>query len=187
MVDNGMLILDGDLSGGGDVDVAQLATLRIKGLVGGNTTIAGTLVPAVDDETTGIFTFGKNLTLEPTATLAMELGGTTPGTDFDQLRVNDVATLGGMLELLLIDNVEFELYQQFTILDVGASLSGNFAGLPEQAKVGNFNGLDVFITYQGGDGNDVVLFTAAVPEPGTLLLGAMASIGLMLRRQFLTR
>ena len=38
------------------------------------------------------------------------------------------------------------------------------------------NGVDLFISYAGGDGNDVTLFTA-VPEPGSagiLLLGVLA-------------
>ena len=36
-----------------------------------------------------------------------------------------------------------------------------FANLNDEALVGNFSGVDLFIDYDGGDGNDVVLFTGA--------------------------
>ena len=48
---------------------------------------------------------------------------------------------------------------QFQIISVGKSVSGTFNSLPEGEFFGNFNGVDLFITYAGGDGNDVVLFT----------------------------
>ena len=48
--------------------------------------------------------------------------------------------------------------QEFKILDIDGSSSGLFTGLPEDAFLGNF-GEDLFITYAGGDGNDVVLYS----------------------------
>ena len=36
---------------------------------------------------------------------------------------------------------------------------GFFTGRPEGSSVGMFNGVELFITYNGGDGNDVVLTT----------------------------
>ena len=66
---------------------------------------------------------------------------------------------------------------------------GAFSGLPQGALVGNFGGTDLFIDYASGDGNDVVLYTAAtgsegataVPEPATLLLALLALVAAPLR------
>ena len=69
--------------------------------------------------------------------------------------------------------------QSFVIIDNDASdpISGTFAGLPEGAPINDFlgSGLSAVISYQGGDGNDVVLTVAGLdygdaPETyGTLL------------------
>jgi len=58
------------------------------------------------------------------------------------------------------------------------SVVGQFDGLPEGAPVTAYYGgtpYDFYISYMGGDGNDVVLYHPPVPEPGTLLLGALAA------------
>jgi hypothetical protein len=48
--------------------------------------------------------------------------------------------------------------------------------------VGNYSGTDLYITYFGGDGNDVTLFSPAVPEPSTILL-ALLGLALLPRRR----
>ncbi|MDG2185479.1 MAG: PEP-CTERM sorting domain-containing protein [Mariniblastus sp.] len=67
----------------------------------------------------------------------------------------------------------------------GGTLSGQYEGLGEGARVGNFGGQDLFITYGGmGDGGGVALFTNAVPEPTTMLIWAMlAGLGMTTRRR----
>ena len=52
------------------------------------------------------------------------------------------------------------------------------------ALAGNDAGQDLFITYRVGGGNDVVLFTNAVPEPTTVLIWSMlAGLGTTVRRR----
>jgi hypothetical protein len=87
--------------------------------------------------------------------------GGVPGTDFDQLLVTGDATLDGVLDVSLIAPFTPTPGQSFEIIDVGGSLSGIFSGLPQAALVGNLGGTDLFITYAGGDGNDVALFASA--------------------------
>ena len=54
--------------------------------------------------------------------------------------------------------------------------------LGEGDLVGNFGGVDLFITYAGGDGNDATLFT--VPEPTMALTWSMLiGLGIMVRRR----
>ena len=64
------------------------------------------------------------------------------------------------------------------------TISGQYDGLVEGALAGNDAGQDLFITYRVGGGNDVVLFTNAVPEPTTVLIWSMlAGLGTTVRRR----
>ena len=96
---------------------------------------------------------------DPPSSLEIELGGLVPGDDFDQLTIAGAATLAGFLDVSLIGGFTLAAGDSFEILDVGGVRTGQFTGLPEGALVGAF-AEDLFITYNGGDGNDVVLFTA---------------------------
>ena len=94
-------------------------------------------------------------------------------------------TLSGDLSVSLINGYELSLGQEFTIFEISGDLTGTFAGLAEGDVVGNLGGTYLFITYAGGDGNDVVLFTnaAPIPEPGSGLLLALGVLGLVTRRR----
>lgn len=114
----------------------------------------GTITPGNSAGRTEVF---GNLTVN-SGILDIELGGTIGGTEFDALSVTGDVMLGGTLDVSLIESFTLSPEQTFEILDVGGTLTGQFAGLAEGALVGNF-GEDLYITYQGGDGNDVELFT----------------------------
>jgi len=87
--------------------------------------------------------------------------------------------LAGTLDVLLIDDFEFEEGMSFNFLRVGGTLIGEYDGLSEGDLVGNFGGEDLYITYTAGSGNDVALYT--VPEPVTLLLALLALTAVPLR------
>jgi Ca2+-binding RTX toxin-like protein len=103
----------------------------------------------------------NDLTLAGTAVLTIDLDGTTPGTQHDQIRVTGAGrtvSLGNaMLDVDLgftpQPNTEFVIVD---LVDAGSAISGTFAGLPEGAFA-LFDGELFTITYQGGDGNDVAL------------------------------
>ena len=84
----------------------------------------------------------------------------------DQLFVDKALSIDGTLTVNLVSGLQLEPNMQFAIVFVGESVSGTFDGLPEGALVGTYNGVDLFITYTGGDGNDVVLTT-----PSSIVLG----------------
>jgi hypothetical protein len=107
-------------------------------------------------------TVGGNLAMTAGDSLVIRLGGTAP-TQFDSLAVNGDIALAGSLNVSLTGGFTIEPDQSFTIVEIAGAASGNFAGLAEGATVGSFGGTDLFITYAGGNGNDVALFTASLP------------------------
>lgn len=125
-----------------------------------------------------------SLYLASASTLEIELGGLVAGDEYDQLLINGNATMLGSLTVSLIDGFTLARNQEFLIADVGGVLSGQFTGLGEGDLVGNFGGVDLFISYGAGNGNDISLFTSSVPEPSPLmLLAAFVTCGLARRRK----
>ena len=100
--------------------------------------------------------FGGDLLIGGSSTTEIEIGGLIAGDEYDQLNVAGDLTLTGSLNVVFLDSFVTEPGQQFTIAQVGGGLTGTFAGLPEGTLV---PGTDLTITYAGGDGNDIVLFT----------------------------
>ena len=90
--------------------------------------------------------------------------------------------LAGILHVRLIDGFELAEGMSFNLPRVGGTLTGQYDRHGKGDLVGNFSGQDAFITYVGGDGNDLTLFT--VPEPRMALTWSML-IGLvvMVRRR----
>jgi hypothetical protein len=91
--------------------------------------------------------------------LEIELGGTVAASEFDQLIISGDAMLNGTLDVSLLGGYTLDPAVSFEILNIAGTRAGEFTGLTEGSLVGNF-GLDLFITYLAGDGNDVALFTA---------------------------
>ncbi len=186
-VDGGNLVASGSLTG---TTIPSITTQGL-GILSGNSTgvgigavIAGNnglVDPGVAGDNTGILNIG-NLTVQATGGLNFDLGGTTAGS-FDQLSVTGSVTLGGSLLTGFVGGYTPVMGDILSIiLNDGTSdaVTGTFSGLAEGAPVG---ATGFYITYAGGDGNDVVLTT--VPEPGsvTLLLGGLAILGVRRRRE----
>ncbi|MEZ6094388.1 MAG: PEP-CTERM sorting domain-containing protein [Pirellulaceae bacterium] len=129
----------------------------------------------------GITTISGSYSQGETAWLDIELGGLLPG-EYDQLLISGDLNLDGFLTVSLFNGFNLNMNQQFLIADVTGTTSGIFAGLNEGDLVGNFGGLDLFISYSAGDGNDVALFTA-VPEPGSAALLVLLSVSALLNRR----
>ena len=183
------------------VNVSAGATLGGHGFINSSTTLNGNSVLSAGTSA-GSLEFGSSLNLaSATSTTLIELGGTAFGLNdieqYDRIRLTGVSpsslTLGGILEVSLIDGFTLDADQVFGIfqLDGSATLSGLFKDslamdLMEGATVGNFDGRDLFITYAAnvGDdtisltgGNDIALFT--VPEPSSSLL-LLSGLGMLL-------
>jgi autotransporter-associated beta strand protein len=157
------------------VDGALTSAVTVRGggtLSGSGTTGPATAIPAsrVSPGTgPGILTAAGNVALGAGSTFAVELNGTALATGYDQLRVTGAGSAVSLGATLSIQLGFLPAGQSFAILDNGGSapITGTFNGLPEGTIVRS--GDAAFrITYQGGDGNDVVLTHLPKPAPGDL-------------------
>lgn len=195
-VSAGTLLVNGSL--GNTAVAVNAGTLGGIGTIAGSVTVgAATYAPGASP---GSLEIAGNLTLGSGSTTGIELGGTAftlNGTeDYDRTKltgVTPVLSLSGALAVGLFGGFTPEDNQAFGIFQLGsgATLTGFFTGLGEDAVVGTFGGKDLYITYQGdfGDtgpvatfgGNDIVLYS--IPEPSAAALGALGMLMLLRRRQ----
>ena len=123
-------------------------------IVDGDLEIDGGVVGKNDSPTE--MTVNGDLELADGSTLEVEVAGTIPGTEFDQLTVNGDLTLGGNLDVQTLPPFILQDAQQFAIIQTQGSVDGQFNGLGDGDWVANIDGIDLFISYQP---NAVFLFT----------------------------
>ena len=159
------------------------ATLGGTGATGAVTVAAGgALAPG---NSPGILTTGNLSFTDNRSALKIEIGGTTVGTQYDQVQVNGTVNLAGAtLNLTFVSAFTPTARQSFTIIsnDGTDAVTGTFAGLADHTTVA-IAGSNFTVNYEGGDGNDVVLtanatainnltpsvnYTEAQPFPVTL-------------------
>ena len=81
----------------------------------------------------GIAAIDGNYQQEDGATFEAEIGGSTPGTGFDQISVTGTATLAGTLNLRLINGFTPAVGQQFRVVSAG-SVSGGFTSVSQPSN-----------------------------------------------------
>lgn len=161
-------------------------TLVEEGALGGNGSVqsilvgfSGTLAPG---SSAGLLTVNDELAFSGGA-LAIELGGTARGLEYDALDVGGSVSLGGaMLEISFLDGFESTILSTdvFTLLDAGA-IFDSFGNVLSGDRLTTADGFGSFlVTYNG----ETLVLTdyAAVPEPGTLALAAAGALLLAGRR-----
>ena len=177
-VSNGTLRVNGAYSGGGLITVHDGGTLQGNGSVAGITVESGgTLAPGASP---GILTAGAALTLQLGSTFAVEINGTTAGTDYDRL---EMAGSG------------LTLQDPFLAVTLGFTPGPGDAfaivtGLPgfDPDTDGIFNGLADGAQFTVGattfeiDYGDSDITLTVVPEPSTLGLFGLLAAALLLRR-----
>jgi hypothetical protein len=115
-------------------------------------------------------------------TLDINLAGPNPGIDYDVLSITGTATLGGTLDVALVNGFGYAPGQTFDILSAG-SIAGGFTSINLPGGGGSFNPDGSFINglYNLTYTSTQVIVTA-IPEPtsvGATLLGC----GLLARRR----
>lgn len=130
----------------------------------------------------GIVSFDGNVILGSGSMTQIEIYGMELG-EFDRLSIGGDLNIDGSLQIDWNVNDSLTGEVEFLFAEIGGSLQGEFAGLTEGDLVGTFDGIDLFISYSAGDGNDIALFSA-IPEPSSALLLMMAfPVCLMHRRR----
>ncbi|MFM9962910.1 MAG: GEVED domain-containing protein, partial [Planctomycetaceae bacterium] len=141
----------GNISGAGQVTAATVNLNATTGII-----LTGNVAPG--GNVPGLLVVTGNVEFDGESTLLIELTGTTPGTEHDQVQVTGTLTLSG--STLSIDDTGFTAIggELITLIDNDGTdaVSGTFADLPE-GSVLMLGGLPLVLSYQGGDGNDVVL------------------------------
>ena len=147
------------------------STLTGDGTINGSVTFAATLtgqtIAPSNGSGFGVLDTGA-LNLQAGGTVEIDLGnpaagvGSVAGTDNDQINVTGAVNLNdATLDVTLTAGPTTASY--LIIQNDGAdAVNGTFDGLPEGAVVPGTGGLR--ITYVGGTGNDVVLFSPAIIE-----------------------
>ena len=123
-------------------------TLEGLGTINANIVNSGTVNPG---NTPGTLTLGANENYQQLAggSLALEIGGATPGTQYDELVVGGTAILAGRLELNFINGFAPKAGDQLQILSC-ASQSGTFSSvdpspLPGTVWVPQYHGTNVTV------------------------------------------
>ena len=167
-------------------------TVDNGGILGGSGRVAGAVIVnsggvVAPGNSPGRLNLGSSLLLPSGATLDIELGGTTPGTQYDQLFLSGLLTLGGNLNVSLVDGFIPTLDFVFEIVgNAGSTATGGiFANAPGgiyTSDAGIFS-VNYAANIDGGTiPNDITLTYRAVPEPSTgALLAFGATVGAFLR------
>ena len=175
------------LSGGG-ITLASGQTLGGGGTVYGSVTASAANTTIAPGNSIGQLNFSwGNLTLSPSATLKMEIGGAgggigTAGIDFDQVLMSGsgkTLTLGGAtLKLLPLPGIVTG--QAYTVVTTSGGANVNFSTF-FSGLANNLPHTDGNISYMvHADSTHVEVTFSAVPEPGTLAAlvgGATAMLG----------
>ena len=142
-----------------DVTVNSGATLGGDGSVAGDVQVqsGGTVAPGAGPMTTGVFSTG-NLALSAGGIFDVEVNSAS---DFDRLAATGTVDLTGSTLQPTGTGTGITASDAVVIIDNDGAdpVVGEFNALPEGAMVA-FGGFNGFITYQGGDGNDVALIAS---------------------------
>jgi hypothetical protein len=190
---NGFTQTGGTLSLNG----GSIATNTPLNILSGSITGSGTIMGGVANDGTiapgisaGRIDITGDLTMGANSLLAIEIGGTAQGTQYDFLTEAGSAalTLGGTLRLSFIDNAQDTILSAntFTILTSNQALAGTFLNVANGMRLATDGGFGYFqVNYGPGSPfppNSVVLsHFGPVPEPGTVVLLAGGAL-LLLRR-----
>jgi len=178
-VSNGTLRVNGAYTGGGLITVHNGGTLQGNGSVAGITVESGgTLAPG---SSPGTLTAGNAVTLELGSTLAVEINGTTAGTDYDQLAMGGFGLTLNNPGLTVALGFTPGLGDSFAIVSglsgFDPGTSGTFSGKPDGSAF-TVGATTFQIDY---DATEITL--TVVPEPSTLgLFGLLTVAGLLRRR-----
>ena len=163
----GATVVDGTLAAaGGLVDIGGGA-LRGTGTIFSPAVLNGG--QAAPGTSPGILSIVGGYSQSAAGSLAIEIGGATAGTQYDRLAVAGAASLGGSLDVSLINGFAPTEGQVFTIL-TAASIMGTFAGLPDGAVLVLPGGGGFIVHYTPAGAPTSVTLTASPCQTQTVVV-----------------
>ena len=146
---------------GGSVNVGTLNVIAGGALTGTGTIVGnvnnsgGTVLPGASP---GVLTINGNYVQGPGGALAIDIGGTTAGTQYDQLIVSGNASLGGTLSTALIGGFVPPPGSTYTFIQAAGGVTGTFSTInqPLGALFDTFYGPTTFEFIATGVGGGVV-------------------------------
>jgi hypothetical protein len=129
--------------------IANNGTLTGSGTIAGGVTNFGVIAPG---SPVGRLNLTGALVLSNSSDVRFELGGYTPGTQFDFVAVTGGATLGGTLAVSLTNNFESVMTNgaSFTVLTSGSPLTGAFANVASGGVLTTTDGYARFTVLYAG-------------------------------------
>jgi T5SS/PEP-CTERM-associated repeat protein len=173
----GKIVLSGGAVGVGTNANPAANTLRVAadGLLIGYARVQGQVIVApggkiLPGNSPGILTIDGDYTQEAGSTFYAELGGSDPGTGYDQVQVSGAATLAGNLQVRLTNGFTPTVGQTFRIVTAG-SISGAFSSILEPSQVGisvasDATGVTVTVTSVTAGAPAISSATTSVARPG---------------------
>jgi hypothetical protein len=119
-VNGGALVVNGSIAGNAQVNSG--ATLKGTGTIGGTVTVnaGGMLAPGASPESLAV----GALTMMPSSTILMEIGGATPTSQYDQLLATGTVAFDGTLTVSLVNGFSPSVGDTFNLFD--GTISGAF-------------------------------------------------------------
>ncbi|CAA9378536.1 MAG: Multicopper oxidase [uncultured Pyrinomonadaceae bacterium] len=157
-IPNSPVNINGGIIGGGEFGFSGFGG---TGTVGATTVTAGVISAGTLTSPTGILNINNGLTFTANGAYACKISGPAPGAGgHDQLNVTGTVTLNNArLVPLPFGTFRPAIGDSFTILrnDGTDPINGIFLNAPENGIFGGALNTAFRITYQGGDGNDIVI------------------------------
>ena len=174
IINNGILVNNSTIINNGTINSIN-GTLNNNGTISGTGTIQGSILEngnmAPGNSAGGLRIHGHFI--KHKGKLKIELGGhrdkkmDREDSHHDFIDIDGDALLGGRLRIKLINDYILKPGKEHKIIDISGEQFGSFKNYSEGdlVKAKRHKGQDLFISYTGGDGNDVVLYTKNVTEP----------------------
>jgi T5SS/PEP-CTERM-associated repeat protein len=121
-------------------------TLHVGRYNGSLTNAAGLLAPG---QSAGSTTIAGSYIQQAAAALQIEIGGTMPTSQHDFVDVLGAVTLGGQLQLSLIDGFVPGPENIFTVLSASGNIMGEFGNIPSGQRLTTTDGLYSFLVHYG--------------------------------------
>lgn len=171
---SGLYLQSHNVSIGGQLYVGPGALLAGSGEVTGNVVVnGGTIAPGSSPGTVQI---NGDLQLLAGSVLQMEIGGLTPGTEYDRLIVTGNSTLAGEVEISFVNGFVPQVGDSFELFQTNGSFSAVGRVHVVNAPAG--------MSYAASLSEGLVTITS-VPEPSsiTLALGGCGAFALLARQR----